>query len=227
MKRSLVPGFALILVGLGALVAGVAFAHVPIAGSTSSTGYGSIFPHQRTTRIQIMGSLQNWSFMTTDYNNARGHLSQELDGHLAGNPVWQTIPLGGSPEPDVWVVEAGSTDEAVLNWSDAFPACSSSTAWGQVRAIIPYGNGSHWHSVRQKICIWPSRIGTNCGGRLGTNSQGLRWQYLTLEHEMAHVLTLADHTTTDHNALMRSGCGMTELSTGPTNDERAGIRNHY
>jgi hypothetical protein len=80
----------------------------------------------------------------------------------------------------------------------------------------------HWHSLDQKICIWPSRIGSVCGGRLALNGQGLRYQYLTLEHELAHILNLGD-ATDSHSALMRSGCAMLELIAA----ERDTIKAHY
>jgi hypothetical protein len=173
-----------------------------------------------------MNSLRGYSFMVTDYNNARGHLVDVTNGYVA-SPIFVDNLPGNPQEPDVWIVEAGSSDESILNWSYLFTACSSNTAWGQVHAVSIVGSNPHHHTLKQKICIWPSRIGscpppTNCGGRLGVNSQGYRWQYLTLQHEMGHVLNL-NHETDGHNALMRSGGSMLELN----NAERDAIRGHY
>jgi hypothetical protein len=124
----------------------------------------------------------------------------------------------------VWIVEAGSYDEQVLNWWIGFPACSSSIAWGQVYAKTLFGQTGHWHTVQQKICIWPNRIGgcwISC--RLNLNPQGLRYQYLTLQHEMAHVAVLAHPDGDGHGALMNDGTAMLEMN----HYERDAIRNHY
>lgn len=202
------------------LVAGTAYAHAPQAGTTYEDAYSSIFPHARSTRVQLMNSLRGYSYMVTDYNNARGHLTDVTRGYTAGNPVFIDNLPGDPQEPDVWIVETGSSDENVLNFFYGFPPCSSSIAWGQVYAVTFYGSPPHVHTVKQKVCIWPSRIGN--GNRLGVNGQGYRWQYLTLEHELGHVLNLA-HPTDSHSALMRDGLGMLELNTY----ERDGIRQHY
>jgi hypothetical protein len=171
-----------------------------------------------------MNTLRNnYSVMTTDFNNARGHLTNEVYNFTYATPVYVDNIPGDPQEPDVWLVEAGSSDENILNYFYGFAARSSSTAWGKIYAVTFYGSTGHWHTVKQKICIWPSRIGTNGGGRLGTNSQGLRWQYLTLQHEMGHDLNLAHPNGDGHGALMNDGLGMFELNTY----ERDGIRNHY
>lgn len=104
-----------------------------------------------------------------------------------------------------------------------FDTCASGDtgiAWGLVQANRPnnyFGSPPHVHTIMQMICIWSDRF-----SRTATNSQGLRYRYLVLEHELAHVLNLA-HPTDDHSALMRDGRAMLELNTF----ERDAIRNHY
>lgn len=66
--------------------------------------------------------------MVTDYNNARGHLTDVTRGYTAGNPVF--IDNLDPQEPDVWIVETGSSDENVLNFLYGFPPCSSSHRLG-------------------------------------------------------------------------------------------------
>ncbi len=160
--------------------------------------------------------------MKLDYDNARGHLNDETDGGVAANPPFTAVPPGQTPTPDTFIVLAGSGEEAVINSAIGFANCTSSTAWGKVYKQNNYGGGTHWHSLDQKICIWPSRIGSVCGGRLALNGQGLRYQYLTLEHELAHILNLGD-ATDSHSALKRSGCAMLELIAA----ERDTIKAHY
>lgn len=219
-------GVSLIAVGLGSvLYASVAFGHAVQAGTSDATAYGSDIGHSRTIRIQLMNSLRNnWSFMETDYNNGNGHLILETNGYTVGQPIFVNNLPGDPQEPDIWVVEAGTSDEGVLNIYYGFDGCSSTTAWGKTYAVSLVGSSPHRHTLKQKLCIWPSRIGGcgGCGGRLGVNGQGLRWQYLTMQHEMSHALNLA-HPSDSHGALMRDGGLMLELNSY----ERTGIRGHY
>jgi hypothetical protein len=170
---------ASVLAGVAIILsAGMAYAHAPLAGSSQSVAYGSLIPHARVTNVQLYGSIRNYSYMVTDYHNARGHLTDEVWGHTYASPVFSDVPPGSSVEPDLWIVEAGTQDEGVLNLFFGFDGCSSSTAWGKTYWVTTVGQSGHYHSVKQKICVWPNRIGN--GNRLGVNSQGLRWQYLTL-----------------------------------------------
>jgi len=192
-------------------------AHAPLGCTSTANAWCSVIPHDHSARIQLMNSLRGYENMVTDYYNAIGHLNQETQCCTVGSPPYVDNLPGDPQNPDVWIVEAGSSDENTLNFYFGFSACSSSTAWGKVYAVNLWGSGSHWHTILQKICIWPSRF-----SRTGTNGQGLRYQYLTLQHESAHVLHL-DHPTDSHGALMRDGASMLELNTY----ERDGIRNHY
>jgi len=222
---SAVAGILLITGGLaGLLTVGIALAHAPTAGATQSSGYSTIYGHARSVRIQLMNSLRNnYSYMVTDYDYARGHLNDQVSGYTAGNPFYVDNLPGDPQTPDVWIVEAGSADEGVLNLYFGFDSCSSSTAWGKVYAENFYGQSGHWHTTQQKICIWPNRVG-GCGTcRLNANSQGLRYQYLTLQHEISHVAVLAHPNGDGHGALMNDGTAMLEMNTY----ERDAIRNHY
>ena len=216
-------GVMLLFMGTALAIPRQTSAHIPQLGSTSGSGYSSVYAHGPTVYVQLMNSLRTYSFMETDYNNARGHLNDETDADVAANPPYTDVIPGNSPTPDVFIVLAGSAEETYINAAVGFGACSSSTAWGKLYKQNNYGSGTHWHSLDQKICIWPNRIGSSCGGRLGLNGQGLRYQYLTLEHEQAHVLNLDDSYGHVHAALMLNGCGMLELNVG----ERDAIRGHY
>jgi len=208
----------------GVLNVGTAQAHAPLAGATQSEGYASIFGHDRSIRVQLMNTLRNnYSFLLTDYNNARGHVNDSVASYTPGSPYYVDNIPGDPQTPDVWIVEAGSSDENILNYVYGFIPCSSSTAWGKVYSQTLYGAAGDWHTVQQKICIWPSRIGGCDSCRLNTNGQGLRYQYLTLEHEMSHVAQLAHPNGDGHGALMNDGTSMLEMNTY----ERDAIRNHF
>jgi hypothetical protein len=69
--------------------------------------------------------------MITDYNNARGHLIDNLATYTYATPFWVDNLPSDPQSPDVWIVEAGSYDENVLNYVYGFSACSSSTALGE------------------------------------------------------------------------------------------------
>lgn len=192
-------------------------AHAPLGCTSTSNAWCTATPHSHSTRVQLTNSLRNYQNMVTDYHNARGHLNLETQCCTVGSPPYVDIVPGDPLEAEVWIVEAGTFDENLLNLSYGFPACSSSTAWGKVYAVQLWGSPGHYHTIKQKICIWPSRF-----SRTQTNPQGYRYQYLTLQHELAHVLHLA-HPTDSHGALMKDGLSMQELNTY----ERDGIRNHY
>ena len=85
------------------------------------------------------------------------------------------------------------------------------------RANNFYGAPPHVHTIMQMVCVWPARF-----SRTAVNGENYRYQYLTLEHEQAHVLNLADAVDGD-SSLMRSGVSMLEMNNG----ERDAIRNHY
>ncbi len=215
---------ALVIGSVGLLNVGTAYAHAPLAGATQSEGYASIFGHNRSIRVQLMNTLRNnYSYMLTDFTNARGNISNNVSTYTLGDPFYVDNVPGDAQTPDVWIVEAGSSDENVLNFYYGFLACSSSTAWGKVYAQTFYGSGSDWHTVQQKLCIWPNRIGNCSSCRLNTNGQGIRFQYLTLEHEMSHVAQLAHPNGDGHGALMNAGASMLEMN----NYERDAIRNHF
>ena len=169
-------GAILLLAGIGALLpVGSASAHIPTYGTSTSNNWGSVYPHGPTTYVQLMNSLRGYTNMTTDYNNARGHLNSQTDSGVAANPPFTDVLPGNTPTPKVLIVEAGSAEETYINAAVGFAACSSSTAWGKVYKMNDYGSGTHWHTLDQKICIWPSRF-----SRTTTNGgvPDVRYQYL-------------------------------------------------
>ena len=211
-----------IILGLIAVLSlvGVALAHIPVAGTSTTTAYSSVWPHARQVRVQLTSSLRGYQNMITDYDNSRGHLNNSLGSGMPLQPAIVDSLPGDPNAADVYIVEAGSSDEALVRWSFGFEACSSATSWGKVQANRPnnlYGSGTHWHSLMQMICVWPSRF-----SRTAVNSQGWRYQYLMFEHEQFHILNLAD-ATDSHSSLMLSGLSMLELST----NERDAVTNHY
>lgn len=178
-----------------------------------------MFGHGPTVYVQLMNSLRGYTNMVTDYNNARGHLNDLTDSGMQATPPYTDV-LPGAGSADVYIVLAGSSEESVIDGAIGFMPCSSATAWGTVRAANAYGSGSESHTLDQKICLWPSRFSqtlTNGG------NPNVRYQYLTLQHEMSHVLNLADSYGHSHAALMRNGLDMREINTA----EKDAIRIHY
>lgn len=158
--------------------------------------------------------------MVTDYNNGRGHLNGEIDSETAANPPFTDVLPGNQPTPDVFFVLAGSSEEIYINASIGFSACptSGSTPWARVYKKDGYGSGTHWHTLDQKIRVWPANF-----SRTATNEEGLRFQYLMFEHEMAHMLNLDDSTGHSHAGLMDSGTAMDESFQ----TEEDAITGHY
>jgi len=226
MRQRVVAIATLLLLGsIGVLTPSGASAHAPQAGTSTATAYSSNMPHNSTLYVQLMNSLRGYSFMVTDYDNARQSLNIATDSGVVANPPFTDVLPGNTPTPRVLIVMVGSAEETYINNVVGFPACSSATAWGQVQAINPSGSSPHVHSSDQKICIWPTRIGGCSTCRLDTNSEvpiSYRYQYLTLKHELGHILNLA-HPTDTHNALMRDGTGMLEVNT----TESDAIKAHY
>jgi hypothetical protein len=109
----------------------------------------------------------------------------------------------------VWIVRPGSSDEDVINYSlalqgiyfDPYRRCNDSRTlgsnWAQMHSAEWVWWNNHWHRGWQKICL---RYAPDF-----YNSQNCHYWWLTLTHELGHVLSLDDDP---NGCLMKSGSSM-------------------
>lgn len=181
----------------------------PFSASAAVEGWhpgASWLPHAGwTTATKAVGGLTTgpWSRAHQDaVASWNGHFSSFVPFRIAG-------PSEGAL---VHLVIAGSFDEAVL---DAFKiqegrtpqgSCHNLAGGAYVWALVAIYFGAEIgdHSGDYKVCVWPSRV-----------PQG--WEYLTVKHELGHVLGLGDDDDGRDNCLMRSGTAMREICAAEVN----------
>ena len=166
----------------------------------------SWLPHAGwTTPVKRLGELAG-SRWTSPYNQA----VQSWNGAFSS---FDPFRFAGEQEGAlVHFVAAGSQDEIIL---DALKGIEGRQPQGRcdylaqgryVWAIVGiyYGPDIWPHYADYKICVWPSRVPAG-------------WEYLTMKHELGHVLGLGDDADGLDNCLMRSGTAMRELCPSELN----------
>lgn len=182
---------------------------------------GSYIPHYVSnfrTPVQLTNSARSWNAnWVTHYNNARGWWDSTLR-----RSVWYDSPPG-SPSR-VWIVRPGSSDEDIINYSlalqgiyfDPYQRCNDDPnlpkVWASMHSAEWVWDHGHWHRGWQKICL---RWAPN-----SNNPQGWHYWWLTLLHELGHVLSLDDDP---NGCLMKSGYQMVY----PCQHEVDFVNNHY
>jgi hypothetical protein len=183
-------------------------AHAAVEGWHPGSSW---FPHAGwsipTKRIGSMTGT-GWN---TPYNNAISSWNATFTSFNPFNAV------GQQSSALIHIVEADSSDEHILDaLKSAWEGRTSQgtcvqygqpTDWAIV--LVYYGNDIYPHYGDHKICVWPGRI-----------AQG--YNYLTIKHELGHVLGFGDDTDGDA-CLFKSGTSMVEVCSSEINWIKAHI----
>jgi hypothetical protein len=155
--------------------------------------------------VQAWGTLASSGWIG-HFNNAVGSWNDEI----GDDPFWWDP--AGDASVQVTVLESGSFDESNLDslkwqWDghEALYSCSSGddgTWWGTVAPYQPGGADDYpGHYAHYKVCIWPGRVPNQ------VNFENWHYRWLTIKHELGHVLALGDDEDGD-GCLMLQGWSM-------------------
>jgi hypothetical protein len=163
-----------------------------------------------TAAVQLTPSVRNWSSgWAPHYNNAIGWWNSRFNV-----PIFADVQT--TSDARVWVLRPGSEDENQVNIFVAGQGyqfeqgviCTPSGpgAWASTNTAQPVFINGHWHRAYEKICLWgnPNPVAPNT---LNNQSPGWHYWWLTLVHELGHVLSLNENHL-EPACVMRSGLAM-------------------
>lgn len=156
--------------------------------------------------------MRDWDpAFLTHYDNARETWSDILD-----RLVFQDLPVGSPTLPAVLVVRSGSVDES--KFDDAVGTAgfmfterecpNEPDQWSHVSFAESVTVDGHLHFNIQKICVEGDGNGPYAPNQGDAEPAHYNFRYLTLLHEMGHVLSLPDLYGDANACLMHSGFDM-------------------
>jgi len=197
---------ASILIGALLLFGGQLWSGHPAAATVEGWHPGSSWlPHAGwTSQAKAVGNVTGarWSGPLTDAISSWNGTFTSFDPF---------VQVGQQSGALIHVVEAGSVDEGVLDWlkpnweghssqgTCAELAVMANTPYAWAAVGIYFGDEIYPHYSDYKVCIWPDRV-----------IAGANWEYLTIKHELGHILGFGDDSDGDA-CLFRSGTSMTEV----------------
>lgn len=196
---------------------------------------GNSLPHSPILAISVslMPSVRNWDpAWLMQYENAFGYWNEYLS-----RLTFVNIEPGGI-NPVVWIVREGSDDDAFVNRvvSEAgggsfgvdVNCAPHRNAWATMYSAKWDTSAGHDHRTFQKICLWQHETAPGSGVFIPnapkeTDAGGWHRWWLTLTHELGHVLSLDDGLSNPSPCVMRSGYSM----LFPCFEEQYWVQSHY